>query len=141
LILINEKISIFDDKIRFKAIRSTGPGGQHVNKVSTAIVLKYDISDHDYPEWFLINLKRNISSQQLSNNEKIIIIKSQRFRSQLRNKEEAVRRLIKIFKKSSIKNKTRRMTFPTRISKEKRLNNKKNQSKKKNLRKTPNIDD
>ena len=139
--MINEKISIFDDKIRFKAIRSTGPGGQHVNKVSTAIVLKYDISDHNYPEWFLKNLKRNISSQQLSNNEKIIIIKSQRFRSQLRNKEEAVRRLIKIFKKSSIKNKTRRMTFPTRISKEKRLSNKKNQSKKKNLRKTPNIDD
>ena len=139
--MINEKISIFDDEIRFKAMRSTGPGGQHVNKVSTAIVLKYDISDHDYPEWFLKNLKRNVSSQQLSNNEKIIIIKSQRFRSQLRNKEEAVRRLIKIFKKSSIKTKTRRMTFPTRISKEKRLTNKKNQSKKKNLRKTPNIDD
>ena len=139
--MINEKISIFDDKIRFKAIRSTGPGGQHVNKVSTAIVLKYDISDHNYPEWFLKNLKRNVSSQQLSNNEKIIIIKSQRFRSQLRNKEEAVRRLKKLFQKSSIKNKTRRMTFPTKISKEKRLSNKKNQSKKKNLRKTPNIDD
>ena len=139
--MINEKISIFDDKIRFKAIRSTGPGGQHVNKVSTAIVLKYDISDHNYPEWFLKNLKRNVSSQQLSNNEKIIIIKSQRFRSQLRNKEEAVRRLKKLFQKSSIKNKTRRITFPTRISKEKRLSNKKNQSKKKNLRKTPNIDD
>ena len=70
--MINKKISIFDDKITFKAIRSTGPGGQHVNKVSTAIVLKYDISDHNYPEWFLKNLKRNISSQQLSNNEKII---------------------------------------------------------------------
>jgi len=139
--VINEKISIFDDKIRFKAIRSTGPGGQHVNKVSTAIVLKYDISDHNYPEWFIKNLKRNVSSQQLSNNEKIIIIKSQRFRSQLRNKEETVRRLKKIFQKSSIKNKTRRMTFPTRISKEKRLSNKKKQSKKKNLRKTPNIDD
>ncbi len=139
--MINEKISIFDDKIRFKAIRSTGPGGQHVNKVSTAIVLKYDISDHNYPEWFIKNLKRNVSSQQLSNNEKIIIIKSQRFRSQLRNKEETVRRLKKIFQKSSIKNKTRRMTFPTRISKEKRLSNKKKQSKKKNLRKTPNIDD
>ena len=139
--MINKKISIFDDKIRFKAMRSTGPGGQHVNKVSTAIVLKYDISDHDYPEWFLKNLKRNVSSQQLSNNEKIIIIKSQRFRSQLRNKEEAVRRLKKLFQKSSIKNKTRRMTFPTKISKEKRLSNKKNQSKKKNLRKTPNIDD
>ena len=141
MIVINEKISIFDDKIRFKAMRSTGPGGQHVNKVSTAIVLKYDISDHNYPEWFLKNLKRNVSSQQLSNNEKIIIIKSQRFRSQLRNKEEAVRRLKKLFQKSSIKNKTRRMTFPTKISKEKRLSNKKNQSKKKNLRKTPNIDD
>ena len=139
--MINEKISIFDDEIRFKAMRSTGPGGQHVNKVSTAIVLKYDISNHNYPEWFLKNLKRNVNSQQLSNNEKIIIIKSQRFRSQLRNKEEAVRRLKKLFQKSSIKNKTRRTTFPTKISKEKRLSNKKNQSKKKNLRKTPNIDD
>ena len=139
--MINEKIAIFDDKIIFKAIRSTGPGGQHVNKVSTAIILKYDISNHNYPEWFLNNLKSNVSSQQLSNNDNIIIIRSQRFRSQLRNKEEAIRRLIKIFKKSSIKNKTRHKTFPPKKSKEKRLTNKKNQSKKKNLRKTPNIND
>ncbi len=139
--MINKKISIFDDKITFKAIRSTGPGGQHVNKVSTAIILKYDISNHNYPEWFLSNLKSNVSSQQLSNNGNIINIRSQQFRSQIRNKEEAIRRLIKIFQKSSIKNKTRHKTFPPKKSKEKRLINKKNQSKKKNLRKTPNIDD
>jgi len=140
LIIINNEISIFDDKIKFKPIRSTGPGGQHVNKVSTAVILRYDLSKHNYPDWFLEELKINVSQNQLLNN-KIITIKSNRYRSQLRNKRDATKRLVELFRKSCIKRKSRKKTHPTKKSKEKRLLSKKIQSKKKNLRKTPNIDD
>jgi len=140
LIIINNEISIFDDKIKFKAIRSTGPGGQHVNKVSTAVILRYEFSKHNYPDWFLEALKINVSQNQLLDNE-VITIKSNRFRSQLRNKRDATKRLVELFRKSCIKEKSRKKTHPTKSSKEKRLLKKRIQSKKKNLRKPPNIDD
>ena len=50
MIKINENLFIFDEKIKFKAVKSTGPGGQHVNKVSTGVVLEYSILNHNYPE-------------------------------------------------------------------------------------------
>ena len=62
MIKINETIFIFDNEIKFKAVKSSGPGGQHINKVSTGIILKYDISNIDYPKWFIANLKTNIIS-------------------------------------------------------------------------------
>ena len=140
MIIINNEISIFDEKIKFKAIRSTGPGGQHVNKVSTVVILRYELSKHNYPDWFLEALKFNVSQNQLLNNE-VITIKSNRYRSQLRNKRDATKRLVELFRKSCIKRKPRKKTHPTKNSKEKRLLKKRIQSKKKNLRKPPNFDD
>ena len=140
MIVINEKIKIFENKIKFQAIRSGGPGGQHVNKVSTAIILKYDLTEHEYPDWFLKALKRNTSHTQLSN-QKVITIRSSNYRSQKRNKEESINKLIKIFIKSCKPLKTRIKTRPTISSKEKRLLAKKINSKKKNLRKKPNINE
>ena len=89
MINISEKISIYDDKIKFKAVRSTGPGGQHVNKVSTGIVLKYDISNIDYPKWFITNLKSNIKSNKLFK-DGIFTIEANNFRSQIRNRKDAI---------------------------------------------------
>ena len=140
MIVINEKIKIFENKIKFQAVRSGGPGGQHVNKVSTAIILQYDLTEHEYPDWFLKALKRNTSSTQLSN-QKVITIRSSNYRSQKRNKEESINKLVKIFIKSCKPSKNRIKTRPTIRSKEKRLLAKKINSKKKDLRKKPNIDD
>ena len=56
MIKIGRGISIFNEKIKYKAVRSSGPGGQHVNKVSTAIILKYNIYLFKYPAWFVKNL-------------------------------------------------------------------------------------
>ena len=140
MIVINEKIKIFENKIKFQAVRSGGPGGQHVNKVSTAIILKYDLTEHEYPDWFLKALKRNTSSTQLSN-QKVITIRSSNYRSQKRNKEESINKLVKIFIKSCKPSKTRIKTRPTIRSKEKRLLAKKINSKKKDLRKKPNINE
>ena len=139
MLKISETISIHDDEIKFKAVKSTGPGGQHVNKVSTGIILKYDISNIDYPKWFIANLKTNIKSNKLFK-DGIFTIEANNFRSQYRNRKDAVERLKIIFKKSSRKIKKRRKTSPSLQSNEKRLKNKKKLSQKKSLRKSPSID-
>ena len=140
MINIANGIKLFDKKIEYQAIRSNGPGGQHVNKVSTAIILKYNLNVHNYPEWFLKSIKINANNAQLSS-KNIITIKSNRFRSQLKNKRDATNRLISLLKISSKKEKSRKKTLPTKKSIETRLLRKKINSKKKILRKKPNIDD
>ena len=140
MIEIDKGIKLFDKKIKFQAIRSNGPGGQHVNKVSTAIILKYNLNVHNYPEWFLKSIKMNAKNAQLSS-KNIITIKSNRFRSQLKNKRDATNRLILLLKRSSKKRKSRKKTLPTKKSIETRLLRKKKNSKKKILRKKPDFDD
>ena len=140
MINIANGIKLFDKKIEYQAIRSNGPGGQHVNKVSTAIILKYDLNVHNYPEWFLKSIKINANNAQLSS-KNIITIKSNRFRSQLKNKRDATNRLISLLKISSKRKKVRKVTIPTKRSIEARLLRKKINSKKKILRKKPDIND
>ena len=140
MIDIANGIKLFDEKIEYQAIRSNGPGGQNVNKVSTAIILKYNLNIHNYPEWFLKSIKINANNAQLSN-KNIITIKSNRFRSQLKNKRDATSRLISLLKRSSKKKKIRKKTLPTKKSIETRLLRKKINSKKKILRKKPDFDD
>ena len=140
MIDIANGIKIFDKKIKYQAIRSNGPGGQHVNKVSTAIILKYNLNVHNYPEWFLKSIKINANNAQLSS-KNIITIKSNRFRSQLKNKRNATDRLISLLKRSSKRKKSRKKTLPTKKSIETRLLRKKINSKKKILRKKPDFDD
>ena len=140
MIDIANGIKLFDKKIEYQAIRSNGPGGQHVNKVSTAIILKYNLNVHNYPEWFLKSIKINAKNSQLSS-KNIITIKSNRFRSQLRNKRDATSRLISLLKRSSVRKKIRKKTLPTKKSIETRLLKKRINSKKKILRKNPNFDD
>ena len=140
MIDIDNGIRLFEKKIEYQAIRSNGPGGQNVNKISTAIILKYNLNVHNYPEWFLKSIKINAKKAQLSN-KNIITIKSNRFRSQLKNKRDATNRLISLLKRSSKRKKIRKRTFPTKKSIEKRLFRKKINSKKKILRKKPDFDD
>ena len=139
MIHITDSITINDDQIDFKAVRSSGPGGQHVNKVSTAILLKYDVLTQNYPSWFLTQLKLNAGSQFSKNG--IIILKAQSYRSQARNKDDALTRLIQLFKKSAIQPIKRMKTIPPKSVNQNRLTLKKLQSKKKNLRKPPKLDE
>ena len=140
MINIANGIKLFDNKIEYQATRSNGPGGQHVNKVSTAIILKYNLNVHNYPEWFLKSIKINAKNAQLSS-KNIITIKSNRFRSQLKNKRDATNRLISLLKISSKRKKVRKRTIPTKRSIEIRLLRKRINSKKKILRKKPDIND
>ena len=139
MIQVNDTIAIFENKIIYKAIRSSGPGGQHVNKVSTAVVLQYDTTCHSYPEWFLINLKKN--SGNLVSKNGVLNIKARSHRSQSRNKEDALNRMVYLFKQSAQKPIKRKKTRPPKRVIENRLFNKKKQSQKKQLRKPLGPDD
>ena len=139
MIYITDSITIYDDQIDFKAVRSSGPGGQHVNKVSTAILLKYDALTQNYPSWFLTQLKLNAGSQLSKNG--VIILKAQSYRSQARNKDDALKRLIQLFKQSAIQPIKRMKTIPPKSVNQNRLTLKKLQSKKKILRKPPKLDE
>ena len=139
MIYIDEGIYIFEEKIIYKPIRSSGPGGQKVNKVLTGIHLHYDISQHAYPDWFIDRLKK-VSGNLLSNSG-LLIIKATSYRSQIKNKKDALLRMIDIFKNSSILQKKRIKTKPSLKSNQKRIQSKEKQSLKKQMRKPPNIMD
>ena len=139
MIQVSDTISIFENNIIYKAVRSSGPGGQHVNKVSTTVVLQYDITCHSYPEWFLINLQKN--GGNLVSKNGVLNIKARTHRSQFRNKEEALNRMVQLFKQSAQKPKKRKKTRPPKRVNENRLLNKKKQSQKKQLRKSPGPND
>ena len=137
MIRISKTISIPLSEIEFQAVRSQGPGGQHVNKVSTAIQLKFEIHHSGLPEYVkkrLINLSDNRITK-----DGIVIIKSQSYRSQNKNKDEAIARLKKLISAVLITRKRRVPTSPTKASEKRRLETKKRKSKKKQLRQKINI--
>jgi ribosome-associated protein len=102
-------------------------------------LLKYDVLTQNYPSWFLTQLKLNAGSQFSKNG--IIILKAQSYRSQARNKDDALTRLIHLFKKSAIRPIKRMKTIPPKSVNQNRLTLKKLQSKKKILRKPPKLDE
>tara|TARA_B100000900_G_C20390395_1_gene638357 strand:- start:238 stop:645 length:408 start_codon:yes stop_codon:yes gene_type:complete len=135
MIYISKNIYIDESTIKYKGIRSSKPGGQNVNKVSSGIHLQYDLNGHKYPDWFINNLnqfgKKNISTDNILN------IKSISYRTQHKNKKEAFRRMVELFQKS-VKRKKRRIKTKTPFkAHQKRILDKKKRSLKKILRKSP----
>ena len=139
MIKIKDNIFIDENKINFQAIKSSGPGGQNINKVSTAVILKYYFQKKDYPNWFIDNLRIKAGSKL--SKKGYLIIKANSYRSQTRNKKDAIDRLVKLFKLASYTPKLRINTKPNKRSIEKRISNKKINSMKKQLRKNPSINE
>ena len=129
----------FEPELHFSSSRSSGPGGQHVNKVNTRIELRFHIPDSELlsdeeKEILLHKLKNKI------NKDGELIIVSQEDRSQFKNKETAVEKFIKLLKEALTPVKKRRATRPTRASNKRRLVGKKLTSEKKTQRKKPDLD-
>ena len=136
---ISDQININNQEIQYEAVRSSGPGGQHVNKVSTAVVLKYPVSPQHYPDWFMRRLKK-AAGRQMSK-DRTLIIKAQNYRSQARNKKTAFDRLVTLFTNAAKRPKPRKKSKVPKKAIESRLKNKKIRSQKKQLRKSPDRDD
>ena len=112
-------LSIPDDEIIMTAVRSQGSGGQNVNKVSTAIHLKFDVVSSSLPETVKQRLLA-LKDQRVSK-EGVFVLKSQETRSQLKNKELALRRLTAFIEQGLVTRKVLRKTVPTKAAKRKRL--------------------
>ena len=132
MIVISRQVSIPDTELTITAIRAQGAGGQHVNKTSTAIHLRFDIRASSLPEYYKERLLE--ASHHLISADGVIIIKAQEHRSQEMNREAAIARLVSVIQTLTAEQKSRRPTRPTRASKERRLTSKAQKSSVKNLR-------
>ncbi|RLA46866.1 MAG: aminoacyl-tRNA hydrolase [Gammaproteobacteria bacterium] len=129
---ISSQVSIPLAEVDIHAIRAQGAGGQNVNKVSSAIHLRFDINASSLPDVYKARL-RELSDQRITT-EGVIIIKAQRFRSQDKNRDDALGRLQDLIKSAAVTRKKRRPTKPSRNSQKKRVDRKTKHGQLKSLR-------
>jgi ribosome-associated protein len=129
---ITPSIQIDEREVQLEFVRASGPGGQNVNKVATAVQLRFDVRASSLPD----PIKGRLISiaGKRATNEDVLVLEARRFRTQEQNRDDAIRRFVELVRKATVKPKPRRKTKPTLASKEKRLKVKKERGEVKKIR-------
>src|SRR5713226_6907398 len=135
MIRIDERISIDQSELEERFIRASGPGGQNVNKLSSAVQLRFDVrGSRSLPDDVRARLER-LAGRRLTR-QGTLVIAAQRHRTQERNRQDARDRLIELIRRAAVAPRPRRATRPTAGSRERRLQSKKRRGSTKDLRQT-----
>jgi len=132
MIRITDSLAIGEDEIAWSFTRASGPGGQNVNKLSTAVELRFDVAKAALPEDLKERL-RPLAGRQLTQ-DGVLVITAQETRSQERNREIALQKLVDLLRKAAHRPRRRIATKPTRASKTRRLESKTKRGQTKKLR-------
>ena len=133
MIRITATIAIDESELRESYVRASGPGGQNVNKVATAVQLRFDAARSPAIGAALYQRLARLAGRRMTVSGEIVIT-ARRFRTRERNREDALDRLIALIRKAAAAPKSRRATRPTKASKERRLESKQRRSRVKNTR-------
>jgi ribosome-associated protein len=133
MIQITKDIALDEDELQFDFVRAAGPGGQNVNRVATAVQLRFDVRrSPSLTETVRARLIRLAGSR--INKEGVLIINARRFRAQTRNRKDAIDRLIDLIRRAAQREKPRKKTRPSNAARDRRLQEKRRRSRIKNLR-------
>ena len=134
MIKVNTLINLDESELNFSFVKASGPGGQNVNKVATSVQLKFNVyKSANLPEEIKEKIIKNAGKKATSKGN--ILIEAKRYRTQEKNKTDAIERLVKLISQSAKVEKKRKRTKPTKAAAEKRIEVKKKKSSKKILRK------
>jgi ribosome-associated protein len=140
MIQVTRNISIDDDELEFSFVRASGPGGQNVNKVATAVQLRFDAAGSlSLPDPLRQRLLKLAGTRATADG--VVIIEARRYRSQQRNRQDAEERLVALIRRAARPPKVRKETGPTAGSRERRLDSKRRRSAAKRLRRPPEPED
>ena len=132
-IFVNDRISLADDEVRERFVRAPGPGGQNVNKVATAVQLRFDArGSKSIPDDVCMRLLELAGARATKHGE--IVIEAHRFRTRERNREDAVERLVSLVRRAAVVEKPRKPTQPSRASRQRRVDEKRRRSQLKRAR-------
>ncbi len=140
MIYITPEVFIDKTEMKFHFVRSSGPGGQNINKVATGVQLRFDAAGSKTLPLY-VKERLYLSAGNRISGDGILQINSSRYRTQGKNRADAVEKLVKILKKASVRPKRRICTKPSRQSKEKRLESKKRKGRIKEMRRPVNFSD
>jgi len=133
MIVISRSIRIPESEVKLRFVQASGPGGQNVNKVASAVELRFDVArSAALPEE--VRQRLLFQAGRRLNRQGVLVIQARRFRSQERNRQDAIDRLVRLVRQSSVRPKARRPTAPSAAARERRLRQKRHRARAKRER-------